>query len=57
MKLEEWFEKYEATRLLKENLEANMHVLCHKLTEEQKKVLLKMNMTVIRQAMQECGVE
>jgi hypothetical protein len=55
--LNDWFEKYEATKLLKENLETNLEILGSKLSKEEKESIMRMNMIMIRQCLQDCGVE
>jgi hypothetical protein len=57
MSLDEWFEKYEATRILRENLETNLKAIAGQLTEKQREILMRVNLTVIRQCLQDCGLE
>jgi hypothetical protein len=54
--LDEYFETHEALKLLKENLETNLEVMT-KLKKEERESLMRLNLVVIRQCLQDCGVE
>ncbi len=53
----EFFESSEATKLLKENLENNIEVFCEKMSENSKSTLMRLNLIVIRQCLEDCGYE
>lgn len=55
MTLIEFFEKTQARRLLVENLKTNM--LVFQISETDQEEFLRMNLIMIRQAMQDEGVE
>lgn len=53
----DYMSKHEATRILVKNLQINMEVLAEKLTEQEQEALLRVNLIVIRQCLQDFGVE
>lgn len=54
---DEFFESYEATRFLVQNLEANISALANELDEDSKEMLMRTNLIMIRQCLQDFGVE
>jgi hypothetical protein len=54
--LEEFFEQHEATRFLVNNLEANLKALTD-LDDEEKAMLMRCNLIMIRQCLMDFGVE
>ncbi len=55
--LEEFLNKYPATKLLVENLEANLDVFGERLSRRDKDALMRTNLIMIRQCLQDFGVE
>lgn len=55
--VDEFFEKYEATKFLRENLEANMEALGDEMSEESREMLMRTNLIMIRQCLKDFGVE
>jgi len=55
--LDEFFQKYEATRTLLENLEANMDVYGEELDTKTKEGFMRVNLIMIRQCLQDFGAE
>jgi hypothetical protein len=55
--LDEFIAKYGAVQVLKKNLKANIDVYCDGWTEEQKEQLLRMNMIMVRQCLNDFGAE
>lgn len=56
MTTDEFFDKYEATRLLVENLKTNLDAVTN-LSKEQKEILMRVNLIMIKQCLRDCGVE
>jgi hypothetical protein len=57
MTLDEWFENWPATRLLRENLEINLDTMAGKeLNDEERETLMRMNLVVVRQCLEDFGV-
>jgi hypothetical protein len=54
---EEFFESHTATRRLLDNLKANEDVFCYDMNEEDKKSLMRCNLIMIRQCLEDFGVE
>lgn len=54
--LDEWVEKHSAAKVLKENLETNLRALTD-LNDKQIEALMRMNMIMVRQFGQDCGLE
>jgi len=54
--LDEFFESYEATRFLIENLKANAQVYCASMNAEDQEALMRVNLIMIRQCLQSFGV-
>lgn len=54
--LDEFFESHEATKLLVQNLEANMSQF-FELSKEDKKTLMRLNLIMIRQCLEDFGAE
>lgn len=54
--LEQYFEKHSALSVLVKNLKINLDNLTD-LSESEKKVLMRMNLIMIRQCLKDCGVE
>lgn len=52
--LDEFFEAYEATQILRDNLCANINALTD-LSEEQKRALLRCHLIMIRQCLEDFG--
>lgn len=52
--LEEFIDKYSAVKVLKKNLRANLDALTD-LSEEDKEMLMRMNLIMIRQCLQDFG--
>lgn len=55
--LESYFEKSEARKLLVKNLAANLNVLADSVSKEDKETLMRLNLIMIRQCLQDHGVE
>jgi len=55
--LDEFFDSYGATIRLKENLEINLDVFGDSLDAESKEGLMRINLIMIRQCLQDFGVE
>jgi hypothetical protein len=55
--LEEFFESYGATKKLMENLTYNMENYCDKMNEDDRQDLMRMNLIMIRQCLQNFGAE
>lgn len=55
--LDEYMDQYEATRLLVRNLEANMREMGGQLSADDQKALLRVNLIMIRQCLQDFGVK
>lgn len=53
--LDEWVDKYSAATLLKENLRANLDAMTD-LSDEQKDALMRLNMIMVRQFGEDCGL-
>ena len=53
--IEIWFEKYGAAKVLKQNLELNMGAI--RMSEQDRRTLLLMNLIVIKSCLQDCGLE
>lgn len=52
----EYFNKWEATRMLRDGLEETLNDLFdHKLNEADKELLMKMNLILIRQCLEDFG--
>lgn len=56
MTLDEFIEKYSSVKHLKENLEANLDAMTD-LSKEEKEGLMRVNMIMIRQCLQDFGAE
>ena len=56
MTLDEFVEKYSAVKFLKQNLQANLDALT-KLKPDEKEALMRVNLIMIRQCLQDFGVE
>lgn len=54
--LDVWVEKHEVLKLLRENLQANLDVMTE-LSEEEKVILMRLNLIMIRQSMSDLGLE
>lgn len=54
--LDEFFDSHEATKLLRENLKINLDVLLD-IERQDKETLLRMHLTMVRQCLQDFGVE
>lgn len=54
--LEQWIEKYSAAKFLRDNLRANLDALTD-LSEQEKEVLMRANMIMVRQFGRDCGLE
>lgn len=58
MTTEEFFDRWFITRLLKQNLQANMDAIVgDKLSQELKDLLMRTNLLVIRQCLQDFGID
>lgn len=55
--LDEFFDSSEATRLLVKNLETNLEVFGDTMDQECKEDLMRVNLIMIRQCLQDFGVE
>ena len=55
--VEDWFEQSKPLKLLKENLEVNLDVIAAELSEEDRTVLARLNLIMIRQCLLDYGVE
>lgn len=54
--LEEFIEKYSAVQALEKNLEANLDVMTN-LSDKEKQALMRVNMIMVRQCLEDFGVE
>jgi hypothetical protein len=54
--LNEFIEKYSSVQLLEKNLRANLDMLTH-LPEDDKDALMRMNLIMIRQCLEDFGAE
>jgi len=57
MSVDEWFEQSEALRLLESNLRHNLLALADDLSEERRESILRVEKIIIRQCMQDHGVD
>lgn len=55
--LNEFFQSYESTRLLLSNLETNMLVYCDDMPKEDWESLMRTNLIMIRQCLEDFGAE
>ena len=55
--VEEWFNQSETLKLLKENLEVNLEVIAEDLSEEDRTVLARLNLIMIRQYLLDLKLE
>lgn len=55
--LDEFFQSYGATKVLLKNLETNMDVFGDRLSEDDKEGLMRTNLIMIRQCLQDFGAE
>lgn len=55
--LDEFFQSYGATKFLVENLECNLDVLGDQLSDDDKESLMRVNLIMIRQCLNDFGVE
>lgn len=57
MPVEDWYEQNDVTKLLKQNLECNIRVMCDRMPKDERDSLLRLQLIMIRQTMVEFGVE
>ena len=55
--LDEFFDSYGATKFLRENLQANMEAMGDSMTKEEQDGLMRVNLIMIRQCLQDFGAE
>jgi hypothetical protein len=55
--LEEFFASYGATKKLVENLKANMDVFCADMPPDERRALMRLNLIMIRQCLEDFGVD
>jgi len=54
---EEFFNSHEATRNLVENLNANIEVFLPEFSDDERKALMRMNLIMIRNCLNDFGIE
>ena len=54
--LEAWIENHSAAKVLYDNLETNLKVMTN-LNPQEVKMLMRLNMIMVRQFAQDCGLE
>ncbi len=56
MTTEEYFDKWPATKRLKEGLKTNIDAVCGDMDQETKEVLLRVNLIICKQCLEDCGM-